>query len=371
MLDEVNITTHKEIYPLTQRDNFFLNAPLLAFLRGEGRFIPFGGGAFMQQTFLWRGLQTDAYAPGDDFTPIRRQILASATFRPKFYFALIVEYLEDIEVLNTGPNAIFSLIETDLAAAMNSMTSRTAVMLQLDGIGARANHINGWPEAINDGISPSYNAGIYTSYGNQLRSEIGAAYNSTPRFLGDATGALGKMTYKELNRGYMDCHIGMEQPNIGVGNKAIIAHIEELMEAKQRLEQEADPYFGVHTGIKFKNALIMKDDLFPSAVYGQNAEYGNFSTAGATITAPAGLPATFAAQTIAMGTTLQVGEVFCWFNTRTMHFRLSNSPLFMYGFTGFLPSQINTRVVGRIHAAQNLQIDAPRLNKQYYGHNPN
>lgn len=368
MLDELNITTHKEIYPLTQRDNFFLNAPLLAYIRGEGRFIPFGGGAFTQQTFLYRGLPTDAYAVGDDFTPIRRQILASATFRPKFYVALIVEYLEDIEVINTGPNAIFSLVETDLAAAMNSLTSRTAVMLQLSGVGARANHINGWVEALNDGVSPSYDGGVYTAYGNQLRAEVGAAYNSIPRFLGNADGSLGKINYKELNRGYMDCHIGQEQPNIGVGNKAIIAHIEELMEAKQRFMQEDDPYYGLHTGIKFKKAIIFKDDLFPSAIYGQNAEYGNFSTAGSTITAPAGLPATFAAQPISGGTTLQVGEVFCWFNTRTMHFRLSNSPLFMYGFTGFLPSQINTRVVGRIHAAQNLQIDAPRLNKQYYGH---
>jgi hypothetical protein len=373
MLDELNITTLKEMYPLVVQDNFFLNAPFLAYLRGQGAFVPFGGGAFIQQTFLWRGLQTDAYTPGQDFNPVRRQILASANFAPKFYVALIVEYLEDLEVFNVGPNAIFSIIETDLAAAMSSLTSRIGVMIGKSGVGARIQHLNGWVEAMNDGVFPSYDNNIYTSYGTQLRSEVGNAYNSTPRFLGNADGSMGKMDYKELNRGYMDCNIGMAAPDIGVGNKAIIAHIEELMEPKQRIAQEADPYFGVHTGIRFKNAIIFKDDLWPSAVYGQNAEYGDFDTEGDFVDAPAAAASAatlnnWARQTIAEGTNCYVGEVFNWFNTRYWKVRVSNSPLFGFGFTGFLPSQINTRVVGRIHAALNLQCTAPRLQKQYYGH---
>lgn len=380
MLDEINVTTLKEMYPLVIQDNFFLNAPFLAYIRGQGGFVPFGGGAFIQQTFLWRGLQTDAYSPGEDFMPVRRQILASANFTPKFYVALIVEYLEDLEVFNVGPNAIFSIIETDLAAAMSSLTSRISVMFHLDGIGARIRHINGWPEAINDGVFPSWTNTIYTSYGTQLRAEIGSAYNSTPRFLGNADGSLGKMDYKELNRGYMDVNIGMAAPDIGVGNKAIVAHIEELMEPKQRITQESDPYFGVHTGIKFKNAIIFKDDLWPSAAYGRNEEYGNFSTGpqagfpnglfvdAPTAAASAATLAGWARQTIAAGTDCFVGEVFNWLNTKYWKVRVSNSPLFGFGFTGFLPSQINTRVVGRIHAAINFQCTAPRLQKQYYGH---
>lgn len=255
-------------------------------------------------------------------------------------------------------------------------------MMQLSGVGARSLHINGWPEAINDGVFPSYDNGIYASYGNLTRTDINAAntfqqgYNSTPRFLGDALGNAGKMTYDELNRGYMDVKFGMDQPDIGVGNKAIVAHIEGLMEQKQRMMQEADPYFGVHTGIRFKNALIMADDLFPSAVYGQNAEYGDFSTLGDTVTAPtaAASPATlnnWAKQTITGGTACTVGEVFNWFNTKFWAVRVSNSPLFGFGFTGFLPSQINTRVVGRVHAAINMQCTGPRYQKQYYGHNAN
>jgi len=374
MLDELNITTLKEMYPLVVQDNFFLNAPFLAYLRGQGAFVPFGGGATIQQTFLWRGLQNDAYSPGEDFTPVRRQILASANFNPKFYVALIVEYLEDLEVFNVGPNAIFSIIETDLAAAMSSLTSRISVMFSQNGqTAARAKHLNGWPEAINDGVFPSWDNNIYTSYGGQARSEVGNAYNSTPRFLGNADGSMGKMDYKELNTGYMDVNIGMEQPDIGVGNKAIVAHIEELMEPKQRIAQEADPYFGVHTGIRFKNAIIFKDDLWLSARYGQNTEYGNFSTTDLFVDAPTAAASAstlnnWARQVITAGTDCYVGEVFNWFNTRMWKVRVSNSPLFGFGFTGFLPSQINTRVVGRIHAALNVQCVGPRYQKQYYGH---
>ena len=45
ILDEINLTTHKEIYPTVIEDNFFLDTPFEAYLRARS-LVPFGGGSF-------------------------------------------------------------------------------------------------------------------------------------------------------------------------------------------------------------------------------------------------------------------------------------------------------------------------------------
>jgi hypothetical protein len=120
MLDELNVTTLKEIAPLVAQDNYFLGAPMLMAWRARNRFVPFNGGTEMQSNFLFRGLPTQAYTQGTEFVPIKRQILASISHVPKFYVGLVTEFLEDLEVFNTGPNAVFSIIESDLAALFMS-----------------------------------------------------------------------------------------------------------------------------------------------------------------------------------------------------------------------------------------------------------
>lgn len=153
-----------------------------------------------------------------------------------------------------------------------------------------------------------------------------------------------------------------------IGTKAIWSHIYNLMESKQRVEMVKDPYFGVQGAIKFMNMVIMKDDLLLSARYGQsNSDYGDFTTS--TFTMPSGtMAASFSDTPPSSGTTVTVGETAYMLNTNTWDIRIKNSRLFGGGFTGFMPSPTNTRVVGRTHLAINLRCRAPRLNKLFYGH---
>ena len=375
MLDQLNIITRREIMPDKIRDNFFLGASaLLAYMRAKGMVRDFRGGSQMQTQFLKNGILTDAYAPGDEFTPIRRQLIASTFFEPKFYYGLIVEFLEYLEVFNKGPLAVASLLDIDMGAAVNSMTARLSVMAYLNGQGTRSKHINGFPEALSDGNSPDYQGNTYTSYGGQLRSEVGNALNSTPYFVGGADGSLQQITYKDLIDTYVSCKIGANEPDLGLTTKAVWARILEILENKiQYMAMTKDPYWGTIGGIKFQNALIALDEYCPSAIYGQNAEYGNFSTAGTTSAMPAAgaqynaIPATFAKVKPAASTTLQVGETFWWLNSGTWLYDMSDSPLYGMGFTGFIPSPVTTRVVGRVHFAGNQRCLEPRLNKALYG----
>lgn len=374
--NEIEIITHKVVMPRVVYDNYFLVSAFWAAMRRAGRFVPFGGGSYMASPFMYRGLYAGAYTPGDEFRPERRQVLSQFVLNPKFYITFAVEQLEDLEVFAKGPAAIFSLVSTDLAAMVLSITSNIAVNFSKSGQGSRAEHLNGWPEWINDGLCPSYDGTVYTSVGGQTRSEVrqfsgvGTTLCSVPRYVGGSDGSLKPLTYDELDRGYLDTCFGQHQPDLGLGSKAVVAQIEGLMQRQQVYVQASDPYYGLYNGIKFKNAVVLHDDLWPSSSsnYGLNTEYGDFRTSAfAFSNAGSTVPAQFARELPANGTTLQVGEVFCWLTTKFWDIILSDSKLFSFGWTGWETAQTNLRAVGKMPAALNVRCNASRHQKQFFG----
>jgi hypothetical protein len=370
ILDELNLTTLKEIYPKKVEDNFFADQPFLAYVRDHA-LVPFGGGAFMQSTFLYKPMIGGAYAKGDNFNLTKRQTLAGLMFDPKYYYVAIPEYLEDVEVENKGPLAVFSLIDLDMTNAMQTISAICGIDLAQHGQPAGGNitsnrpkALNGWVEAINDGITPGWDGNRFANYGTQPRNAVvGSTINSVPLWCGNADGSTGPITYNIMEESYMDASVGRARPNLGVGNKAVLAYMKERLQVQQRFTQETDPIWGVK-GMRFEDAMILQDDYFPSLKYGVNdPDLGNyltstFDTTGMAPSAKSLLPA---------NTVCTVGEVFCWFNTAKWAFRVSNSRLFGFGFGGFVPAQDTTKVVGRIHAMVNLECFAPRLQKQLYG----
>lgn len=371
-ISEIEATTLQEIYPRLVQDNFFLDVPFLAHLR-DHCLQTFPGGSTMQQTFTYAPMQTGSYAIGAQFNTAKHQTISGTRFDPKYYVSIIPEYLEDLDVINRGPQAVFSLLNLDLANAMNSICANIAVALALPGLASgggvvenRPFDINGWVEAINDGITPGWDGSIFSTYGGQARNgAVQAALNSIPKFVGNSDGSTGPLTYSILEEAYWDASIGRERPNLGVTSKRGMAIIKERIQPQQRINMEnaVDAIFGV-TGVKMNDAIILPDDYFPSAAYGVNdvnlGNYltGTFSTTGMSPSAQSGLPA---------NTTVTVGEVFIWLNTMKWLFRLAASPRFQFGLHGFFPAADSTKIVARIHAAVNLICVSPRHQKQLYG----
>ncbi len=369
ILDEINLTTLSEIYPHTIEDNFFLDTPFLAYLRAHA-LTDFTGGANSRFTFLYAPMIGGSYARGENFNITKRQTLAGAKFDPKLYEVSVPEYLEDLEITNKGPLAVFSLIDTDLANAMHTISAIIAIAMSRHGqatatgvVGNRPKEINGWIEAINDGVTNGWEGSYFTTYGTATRNAvIGSALNSVPYWNGTQAGAAAPITYQTLEETYQDASIGREEPNLGVANKAVMAFIKERIQPQQRFAQEKDPYFGVN-GVRMNSAMLLKDDYFPSLKYGKNdPDLGNYLTAAFTSAAAVGT-----GSNLPTSTSVNPTEVFAWFNTKKWLLRVSNSSLFGFGFTGFKPGQDNTRVVGQILAALNLECVAPRLQKQIFG----
>jgi hypothetical protein len=368
-VNELNAVTLFEIYPRQVEDEFFLSAPLLAYFR-DHCLVPFTGGSFMQAPFRYAPLIGGFYAPGSAFNLTKRTTIAALQFDTRYLYVSIPEYKEEIMVENKGEHAVVSLLEADMENGVDTANGITAVALAQSGQGARSLAVNGWSEVINDGITPSWDGNVYSTYGQQARNgAVGSTLNSVPVFCGTATGAAGVIQYSTLEEGYQDATIGRKEPNLGVGNKAVIAYIKEKLVVQQRFAQERDPVWGV-MGFRFNNAMILKDDYFPSLKYGQNDPIlgswltGTFSSPGTTAN---GGTANANSNLPVSGTTVTVGEVFAFFNTFDFLFRVTDSEEFGYGFSGFVPEQGSTKVVGQIKAMVNLECVSPRTQKQFYG----
>lgn len=332
----------------------------------------FSGGAFMQNTSLVAPLNGGAYAPGDNFDLSIPDITAAQIFDPKYYQTTIALLKEDIQVRNAGPAKVFSIIDLRLRAAMNTISAIIAVAMARHGqpssstiVGNRPKHLNGWIEAINDGVSQGWEGSIFANYGTQARNGfVGSTLNSVPYYCGDSSGNAGPITYQILEETYQDCSIGNVEPDLGVCNKALYAYIKERIQPQQRFQQEKDPVWGV-TGFRINNAMVLKDDYFPSLRYGKNdPKLGNYLTS----TFTAASTNLWGGTNMTSGTA-NVGEVFAWFNTKKWLFRISDNPEYAFGFSGFVPAQDNTRVAGQVKAMVNMQCLAPRLNKQIFGIN--
>jgi hypothetical protein len=225
--------------------------------------------------------------------------------------------------------------------------------------------MNGWIEALNDGVTPGWDGSIFTAYGTQPRNGvITNKLNSIPYWGGTQLGAAAPITYGILEELYQTAAIGRKEPDLGVSNKALYAYIKERIQPQQRFAQERDPYFGVN-GMRMNSAMILKDDYFPSLKFGQNdPNIGNWLTS--TFTSPG---TTGTGSNMPTSVTINVAEVFCWFNTADWLFRISDDPEYGGGFSGFVPAQDNTKVVGQTKLACNLECVSPRTNVQTFGYN--
>ena len=368
-VDELNALTYYEVYPRSIEDNFFLAAPELAYFR-DHCLVPFTGGSFMQAIFRYAPMIGGFYAPGANLNITKRTTIAALQFDPRYLYVSIPEYKEEIQVQNKGEYAVASLLEADMQNGVDTANGIVAVALPQSGQGARSLAINGNVEIMNDGITPSYDGNVYTSYGNQPRNgAVGSTLNSVPLWCGDALGNPGLPQYALFERAYQDATIGKKEPNLLSGNKAVIAAVKAQLQVLQRFQQEKDPVWGV-TGFRFNNAMVLKNDYGPSAIYGgSDPVLGSWATGtftspgttanGGTASAQSNLPAS--------GVTVTVGEVLFMYNTFDYLFRVTDNEEYGFGFSGFVPAQDNTRVVGQIKAMCNMENVSPRTQKQLYG----
>lgn len=373
--DQISASTIADLKEDVVYDNFFVDSATLRKLRASGALDDYAGGTAMQTPFMYDRVNGGAIAPASDITVVQKQILAATDFFPKEYLEQVPLNLWQTNVINHGPAAKVKLVDLYMTNAVMAANTDLGIDLFRHGqpvtAGVPQNRsifINGFSEAFNDGVNNSWDGGVFTTYGGQLRNgSVGNTLNSVPIWCGDAAGGPGQITYKPLLEAYLNC---VQEPDMGVCNKAAFAYLLEREEVKQRFAMEQDVTIGM-SGIKVMNAYIFFDKLCPSTKYGQITPSGLSQTTAikpTTFTSATLTAAQRAISNLPSNVTINPGEVFFWVRAKGWKVRPATDPEFNFNFTPPVRSQTNADlVVMFFKLGINLYTTSPRDNAQLYG----
>lgn len=374
--DQISATTLADLRDDVLYDNFFVDTAWQRKMRVMGALDEFLGGSIMQTPFMYDRVNGGAYPPGSDVTVVQKQILAAEAFVPKAYKEDVPLNLFQTNVIQgSGPAVKVKLVDAYMANAVQALNTDIGIDFYRHGQNISGSNrqifINGLSEALNDGINPSWDGNVFTTYGGQLRNgAIGVALNSIPTWVGDQAGNGGAITYKVIVEAYLNC---VQRPDTGLCNKALYAYLLERQEPKQRFELTQDIPIGM-SGLKVLDGVIFEDKLAPSTKYGTILPSGLSQTTSIkpTVFTTPTLSATQRAISNFPSNTLlaTVGEPFFWLRVKGWKVRPSSDPEYNFNFTPPIRSQTNPDlIVMFLKAALNIYTTAPRDNWQLVGAN--
>jgi hypothetical protein len=299
-------------------------------------------GPSFQENFMYGALTGGAYKKGASHDTTRKQIATGNTVTPRYYSVAVPAILEELNVEMNHPDAVFNYLDLLMQAAaltMSGLLSNAAYRHGQNLSGSdRSAHINGLDEALSEGTVNGFDGRTYTTYLGVTRTDVDSALNSP--MTGPAASVSGPITFPILEQAYQSVTIGSEQPDMVLTTNLGLAYLKMAFQAQQRFES-ADLEFGFR-GVKFNAATVIADNYAPG------------TRAATTTDTELGYAA------------ISAGETYWFLNTDWIRLYLATDPLFAFGFTGFIPAQDNSTIVGHYKAGLNLTVQAPRLMRQLY-----
>jgi len=371
--DQISATTLADLKDDVLVDNFFVETPWMRKMRAMGALEDFAGGTFMQDPFMYDRVNGGAIAPGSDVTVMQKQIIAATAFVPKEYVEQVPLNLWQTNVIQgSGPAVKVKLIDAYMQNAVQALNTDVAIDFYRHGQNISGSNrlifINGLSEALNDGVNPSWDGNVFTTYGGQSRNgAIGNVLNSVPTWVGDTAGNTGQITYKTVFEAYQNC---VQPPDIGLCNKALFSYLAERQEPKQRFEMVQDLSIGV-SGLKVLDGTIFVDKLAPSTKYGTILPSNLSQTTSikpTAFTTPTLSTTQAAISNYPSATSCTPGEPFFWLRVKGWKLRPASDPEYNFNFTPPIRSQTNADlVVMFLKAGLNLYTVQPRDNWQLVG----
>jgi len=371
--DQISATTLADLKDDVLVDNFFVETPWMRKMRALGALEDFAGGTFMQDPFMYDRVNGGAIAPGSDVTVMQKQIIAATAFVPKEYVEQVPLNLWQTNVIQgSGPAVKVKLIDAYMQNAVQALNTDIAIDFYRHGQNISGSNrqifINGLSEALNDGVNPSWDGNVFTTYGGQSRNgAIGNVLNSVPTWVGDGNGGTGQISYKVVFEAYQNC---VQPPDIGLCTKALFSYLAERQEPKQRFEMVQDLSVGV-SGLKVLDGTIFVDKLAPSTKYGTILPSNLSQTTSikpSAFTTPTLSTTQAAISNYPSATSVTPGEPFFWLRVKGWKLRPSSDPEYNFNFTPPIRSQNNPDlVVMFLKAGLNLYTVQPRDNWQLVG----
>jgi hypothetical protein len=369
-------------------DNFFVDTPKQAWLRNIGAVNPFDGGVLMRVPTIFNRPMGGANAPGSTVNIVHRQQLANLAFEPRLYstydnletFSLMVQnrgQAKRVTLKDLYAQSHIKAINTDVEVdSFHHGQSPVAGFITDDG----SERVNGDDEAMNNGFDPGWTGNVYTNYGSQARNGTQTnTLNSTPYWYGNPDGTCGAITVENLISHIMRVQKFGVTEAIGITSQEGIGYLFGCLQRQQRFTadwkvEESVPDF---KGVGFMGVMIYGDTLAPGRNWAQTLPPEISQTSNATDTAgtsTAGQPYSFTSPAtttsysrIPASTQISVGEPLFLYSGRSIEYRPTTEPEFLFGVRENQVYNSNTLDSYIVNLALNLYYNAPRENCLGYG----
>lgn len=342
--NEINAYTTNFIVPKTT-DVIFKNDPLFVRLMSKNK-VNFEGGLAVQRPLMYAALASGFFSRGDQFDTAYRQTDTALQVNMKFGY-VNVTLLGTDDVLNRGPEAAFSIVESKMANASLTMGQMLGTNIYEDGQGTLSSTkaLDGLMAWIDDGNSNStYSTATdftksFSTVGGITRSDIltppssGAVttYSQVGGLNAYTNRSVSTFTLNDLNNAYGFAWFGTDQPDLLVCTQGAYNKIWNATQPNQR---------------------YMRADSDLAKVGIQSFQFN-----GADVTISKYL------QDVA-GTSY--GVIF-GLNTSYLEYYVSANKKFQFGFTGFKEAQNTIDVSGQFLIASNLICASPRTSFKMIG----
>lgn len=363
----VNLLTRYELWPMLIDDYWFTETALFSRLRDN--IEPFTGGQFTKSIFRFRPMPAFSYRMGATWDITKVPTLGEQNLPMKYYICNVPEFLEELEVINRGVNADFSILDEDLSNGLASLTNNIAINWY-DDAQTTDTDVDGMGLGIGDGVIPNWRGNVITSYAGAPRNGVyGNILNGNIWWFGNETGGVGAPTYLKMGDAYDSACRGPIEPDLIITSRyGKNLCLNEIQTQYRIAENVQDPYWG-GSAFKFRNALVVVDEYIPSLKNGltddENFGLGGYKTSS--FTNPlSGTPKNNFPNSSAAAS-LTVGETMWFLNTEWMKLRISDSEEFGFGLSGFMQLPDSTKVNAQIKAAINGVIHGGRYQAMAYG----
>jgi hypothetical protein len=333
----LNAFTTQYIVPKTT-DVIFKNDPLFIRLMAQNK-MNFEGGLNIQRPIIFGELAAGFFTRGDQFDTGYRNTDTAFSVNMKFGY-VNVTLLGTDDVLNRGPEAAFSLVESKMANASLTMGKLLGTKIYQDGQGklSSTKDLDGLIAWIDDGNTNATYTGAtditasFPTVGGITRADIvpgpstGAvtSYAQVNGINSYTNRAVSTFTLNDLNTAYGFAWFGTDQPDLIVCTQGAYNKIWQATQPNQRyMRQDSDL---AKVGIKsfqFNGADVTISKYMQDVVGNTN------------------------------------GMILA-LNTNYMEMYVSANKKFQFGFTGFKEAQNTIDVSGQSLFAGNLVVSNPR-----------
>jgi hypothetical protein len=306
--DDLTSKTNKFIVPRLV-DNVYKSSPIFTRLRTKNM-EKFEGGQTIRHPIMYAELKGGAFTRGATFDTSYVQTDTALEVLVKYYYVNCTLFGTD-NVLNRGPEAAMSLVESKMVNAAGKMAKLLGTDLFLDGQGTSSSviQLDGFNAAIDDGSN-------FANYANIVRANIATGANNGINAYFASVTTLG---LKDVQTAYGATWFGNEHVDLIVTTQSIWDIFWNKLQPQQRfLEESSDVVKAGFQAIRYNGSSLTVDQYSPAGfMYGLNTKY--------------------------------------------IQFWISTLPKYQFGFTGWKEAQNTDDVAGQYLFAGNFLNVAPRL----------